>query len=542
MIGTTIGNYKITGELAKGGMGAVYRAHHVTLPREVVVKSILLSSFPPHLQEQLKTRFLREALVQSQLDHPNIVRVLEFFVTEENYFLVMEYVAGLSLRDLLRRQGRLSPEQALPLFKQALSALEYAHNFTYVDEGGGRYTGITHRDIKPGNFLLDGMARLKLTDFGIVKTATEQGMTRTGFNPGTAEYMSPEQIRGAKVDTRSDLYSLGVTFYEMLAGRLPFPHTDAGSEYEVMRGHIELTPPPLHELVPGLPAPLAAIITKALEKDPNTRFQTATDFLQAVIAYERRGITAPQSVRAPQPQGTHSMTEVLPVAARPNTNPSTDLTAPRGAQVSAQPTIVTTPAPVQSTNAAPPAAVPATNVMPPPVRTADPAPRPAPPPAPPASQSTNSTGFFILIALIGLALIGGAAFFTFQKKVADAVSTTMTTSSPAPQIQPTKPPAAVEDNRLRLARAAEEKEEYKTAIQQYESFLGENAQSAEAAALRERVVMLKKVAGLLSVAETELDKEDYAAAKRDFEAVLKLRPESKLAQAGILLIENETKK
>jgi serine/threonine-protein kinase len=541
MIGTTIGNYKITGELAKGGMGAVYRAHHITLPREVVVKSILLSSFPPHLQEQLKTRFLREALVQSQLDHPNIVRVLEFFVTEENYFLVMEFVAGLSLRDLLRRQGRLSPEQALPLFKQALSALDYAHTFTYVDEGGGRYTGITHRDIKPGNFLLDGMARLKLTDFGIVKLATEQGMTRTGFNPGTAEYMSPEQIRGQKVDTRSDLYSLGVTFYEMLAGRLPFPHTDQGSEYEVMRGHIELTPPPLNEIVPALPAPLAAVIMKSLEKDPGARFQTAGEFLQAIMAYERRGITAPQSVRASQPQGTHSMTEVLPVSARPDTNPSTDLTAPRGAQVNAQPTIVTTPAPVQATNAMPPAAVPATNLMPPPVRTADPAPQPSPP-APPALRSTNSTGFFILLAIIGIALIGGAAFFIFQKKVTEAVSTTMTTSSPAPQTQPTKPPTAIEDNRLRLARAAEEKEEYKTAIQQYESYLGENAQSAEAAALRERVVTLKKVAGLLAVAETELNKEDYAAAKRDFEEVLKLRPESKLAQAGILLIENETKK
>src|SRR5262249_53081224 len=165
MIGKTIGNYEITGELAQGGMGAVYRGRHVTLPREVVVKSIRLSAFPPQAQKPLKTRFLREALVQSQLDHPNIVRVIEFFTAVENYFLVMEYVPGMSLRDLLGRQGRLDPDQALSLFKQVLGALDYAHNFSYVDESGGHHRGITHRDIKPGNLLLDGMARLKLTDF-----------------------------------------------------------------------------------------------------------------------------------------------------------------------------------------------------------------------------------------------------------------------------------------------------------------------------------------------------------------------------------------
>ena len=317
MIGKIIGNYEITAELAQGGMGAVYRARHVTLPREVVVKSILLASFPLQSQEPLKARFLREAFVQSQLDHPNIVRVYEFFTTAENYFLVMEYVAGMSLRDLLRRQGRLAPEQALPLFKQALSALDYAHNFRYVDEAGGRHAGITHRDIKPGNLLLDGMARLKLTDFGIVKLAGESALTRTGFNPGTAEYMSPEQIRGQEVDARSDLYSLGVTFYEMLAGRLPFPHEESGSEYELMRQHIERTPPPLTQAAPGVPAPLAAVVMRALEKEPAARYASAAEFLDALHGIERRGVTAPQTiaqpVAAPRPQATHSMTELLDV-------------------------------------------------------------------------------------------------------------------------------------------------------------------------------------------------------------------------------------
>src|SRR5262245_42439927 len=132
MIGKIIGNYQITGELAQGGMGAVYRGHHLRLPREVVVKSILLDSFSPSAQAQLKARFCREACIQSQLDHPNIVRVFEFFETEEKYFLMIQYVSGVSLRDLLDRQGVASPSQAVYLFKQVLSALDYAHNFTML--------------------------------------------------------------------------------------------------------------------------------------------------------------------------------------------------------------------------------------------------------------------------------------------------------------------------------------------------------------------------------------------------------------------------
>src|SRR5262245_12849216 len=167
MLGQIIGNYKITGELAKGGMGAVYRGRHQNLPREVVVKSILLSSFPAHTQEHLKARFVREAYVQSQLDHPNIVRVYEFFTTPENYYLVMEFIDGMSLRDLIMRQGALAPPAAVRLFKQALSALGYAHTYSYVDEAGNRHEGIIHRDIKPANMLLGGTGNLKITDFGI---------------------------------------------------------------------------------------------------------------------------------------------------------------------------------------------------------------------------------------------------------------------------------------------------------------------------------------------------------------------------------------
>jgi eukaryotic-like serine/threonine-protein kinase len=569
MIGKIIGNYEITGELAQGGMGAVYRARHLTLPREVVVKSILLSSFPPHLQAPLKARFLREALVQSQLDHPNVVRVIEFFTAVENYFLVMEYVAGLSLRDLLKRQGRLAPDQALELFKQALIALEYAHTFSYVDEAGARHTGITHRDIKPANLLIDGMGRLKLTDFGIVKLAGEQALTRTGFNPGTAEYMSPEQIRGFEVDTRSDLYSMGVTLYEMLAGRLPFPHTDTGSEYEIMRGHIELTPPPLVDADLGVSRELSDLVQRSLEKDLNARFQTAGEFLKAIQAYERRGVTAPQSVRPPQPPLAQLVTELLPVQ---ETNPVTDGTLSRKLDAPVQQPIVDAAA----TNVIPPSPTqqpPQATTVPPTQRPPKPTPQSAPPqikPAPgpprpdpspvisqvqatPSKSGGNRAGLIVLIAVIAL---GGVAFAAVlwwysQQTLAGgpdlSPSPTPLTSTPTPatgpSIAPSPAPSSVAvDARVEQARAAEEQENYRAAIQSYEAYLSATGEPPDAAEVRGKVAQLKNLQGLLVVAELGLERKDFATAKRDFADALKLKPDSKLAQTGLSKAEAGLKK
>ncbi len=310
MVGRTVGNYLITGELARGGMGIVYLARHTTLPRDVVIKCIRPAVFSAGAQDELRTRFRQEAYIQSQLDHPHIVRVYEFLTEPEEYFLVLEYVRGQTIRSRLDRDGMIPPEEAGGLAVQALEGLAYAHGFRYVDDAGNNGVGIIHRDVKPANLLIDEHGHLKLTDFGIAK-ALGLGLgsvTKTGFGPGTASYMSPEQIRNQQVDARSDLYSMGVTLYEMMTGRLPF-RTEARSEYEMFKAQIETDPLPIRSLNPSIPPDLADVVTRALNKDPAERWQTATEFREALIACQQgRPIVmrsaAPPPEREPVSDGT----------------------------------------------------------------------------------------------------------------------------------------------------------------------------------------------------------------------------------------------
>ena len=479
MIGKLIGNYRITAELAQGGMGAVYRARHQNLPREVVVKVILLSSFPPSAQEHLKARFVREAYVQSQLDHPNIVRVFEFFTTEENYYLVMEFVDGMSLRELIKRRGALDQAIALPLFKQALSAVGYAHDFSYVDEAGRRVIGVTHRDIKPANLLLDGLARLKLTDFGIVKLSGESSMTQSGFNPGTHAYMSPEQIRGDEVDGRSDIYSLGVTFYEALAGRLPFPPSDTGSEYEVMKGHMELPPPPLLEVRPTVPPALAGLVMRALQKDPADRWQKAGEWLDALQAYEHGG-------------AMEYKTEVIASRVIVESRPAGTERLPDGI---------------------------ASNI--------------------PATPSRQKSGVMplvvagaVLLVLIGVASVGYLVLLKPSRQTATVSISSPTPAAATATVAPTTTPVPPEDERLLQARTAEQDERYAEAIKLYQEYLDANPKAA-ATTISTHLLELKNFAGRLQMAKVWMDQKDFAEARKDYAAALRLRPASKLAKEGL---------
>jgi len=547
MIGRTIGNYQIISELAQGGMGAVYRGQHLHLPREVVVKSILLGAFSPSAQAHLRARFRREAFIQSQLDHPNTVRVYEFFAAEDNYYLVMEYVQGMNLRDLLERQGVPSPAQAVYLLKQALEALDYAHNFNYLDESERRHTGIIHRDIKPANILLDTKGRLKITDFGIVKVLDEQtnmGMTQSGFHPGTVEYMSPEQLLGLAIDVRSDIYSLGVTFYEVLTGRLPFERSATGSDWEIRKGHIELDPPSLLQFRPEVDPALAEIIMRALRKSPNERYQSAADFLEAVQSYEQQHPLKEQSLQSPliKPTQTQAMKptvidETATLPARPQSG-SHAPSPPAKSSLEDAPTIFLVERVVPSE----PVVVPLTNVQPP-IPTAQ------------AGPTQPKRRWPLAVGGVGLLLVGtatGAILFSRQKDQGSKieqplVAATPVAATPTPEPSPTatiraavkpKPsPSPAENNALRQAGLLEQQERYDEAIKVYEDYLARNPGAADAGLVSSRIAELKKFQGLMAVARVAMNMGKYSVARQQYIRALQLRSTSQLAQNGLAEVE-----
>ena len=291
MIGRTIGNYEVVSQFGEGGMGELYLGRHTRLAREVIIKTIRTEDFSPKQIEHLRLRLEREAFIQSQLEHPNIVRVYDFIAEAESTYMVMEYVPGRDLRKMIAREtGPIQPARAVRLFKQVLRAIDYAHHFIYSDQQGKKHQGIIHRDLKPANILITPNDIAKVTDFGIVKVRGVKGGTQMGFNPGTPEYMSPEQARGRELDHRSDIYSLGVVFYEMLTGNVPFADTgDGTSDYEIRRGHIELPPPAPRQFKADLSPELEKIVLKSLEKDPDDRYQTARDFYVVLEEFERSG-------------------------------------------------------------------------------------------------------------------------------------------------------------------------------------------------------------------------------------------------------------
>jgi serine/threonine protein kinase len=294
MIGRIIGNYEVISQFGEGGMGELYLGRHIRLAREVIIKTIRTEDFNPRQIEHLRERLEREAFVQSQLDHTNIVRVYDFIATNDATCMVMEFVPGRDLRKVIISEiGPLAPARAIHIFRQVLSAVDYAHSFYYTDVSGHKHQGIIHRDLKPANILITPDDVAKVTDFGIVKIRGVKGGTQLGFNPGTPEYMSPEQALGSEIDHRADIYSLGIVFYEMLTGRVPFEDNgNETSDYAVRKGHIELPVPPPSNFFPSIPAELEEIVLKALAKSPDDRFQTAGEFLDAIEELEDASVVS----------------------------------------------------------------------------------------------------------------------------------------------------------------------------------------------------------------------------------------------------------
>ena len=286
-----VGDYRIIGLLGSGGMGAVYRVRNILTDREEAMK-VLLPDLDPN--PELTERFAREIRIQASLDHPFIAGLRTAIRVNNQLLMVMELVEGESLERRLRKTS-IPSSQSVQWVRQILSALSYAHS-----------RGVIHRDIKPANIMLTPSGSVKLTDFGVASMKAESRLTRTGMGIGSLHYMSPEQISAGQMDARSDIYSLGVTLYQMLSGRRPFERV---SEYELMRAHCEQEPTPLLSLNPGLPEVLAAIVSRAMAKDPLARFQTADEFASALAA-------------APSARGEEADTISSPSARAPITAPT----------------------------------------------------------------------------------------------------------------------------------------------------------------------------------------------------------------------------
>jgi eukaryotic-like serine/threonine-protein kinase len=279
-----IGDYEILGVLGAGGMGKVYKVRNVLTDRIEAMKILL-----PDLagQKELANRFLREIKLLAGLSHPNIASLRTALTVGNQLIMIMELVEGVTLAARLE-QGALPPPEAVNYINQVLGALSYAHR-----------EHIIHRDIKPANMMLTPKGVVKLMDFGIARAAEDRSLTMTGTTLGSLYYMSPEQIRGEAVDTRSDLYSVGVSLYELVTGRRPF---QASANYSIMAAHLQQAPPPPVELQPGLPVALNELILMALAKDPGLRFQSAEAFSNALKSIgESSTSRTHQVVSAPPP-------------------------------------------------------------------------------------------------------------------------------------------------------------------------------------------------------------------------------------------------
>jgi len=269
---SSLAGYTVTRELGQGGMGKVLQAMSPQ-GQTVAIKTMLLpEGTDARARWETVERFQREARAARSLVHPNIVQVLDIGADQDTFFIVMEYLDGQTVRELIELAGAIRMDRAVEIISIACEALAYAHD-----------QGIIHRDVKPDNIMVLRNGAVKLTDFGLAAIVTERGVTQTGTVMGTFYYMSPEQARGEKLDARSDIFSLGATFYEMLTGRPPFAGDSPGA---VLGGILNSDPPP----VPELPPHVSRTLGRCLRKQPQYRFQNAREIIASLRASD--GATA----------------------------------------------------------------------------------------------------------------------------------------------------------------------------------------------------------------------------------------------------------
>jgi len=381
-----IGDYEILGVLGAGGMGKVYKVRNVLTERIEAMKILL-----PDLagQKELADRFLREIKLLAGLSHPNIASLRTALTVGNQLVMIMELVEGVTLAARLE-EGALPPADAVHYIDQVLAALSYAHR-----------EHIIHRDVKPANMMLTPQGVVKLMDFGIARATQDRSLTMTGTTLGSLYYMSPEQIRGEAVDGRSDLYSVGVSLYELVVGRRPFQGT---ANYSVMAAHLQQAPTPPTELQPGLPVALNDVILMAMAKDPAQRFQSADAFRNALKTISDSLGSQPQEVVSapPPPAGSVGATAAFQMSPT-GRGPAGPAASP--AQPPFQPATQPSVAPVLG-------AVPVGQPQPEPLPGAPPLPRPIPAIQPvPAVRGAYRGLYMTLGTLVVVAVLVAAGLY-----------------------------------------------------------------------------------------------------------------------------------
>jgi serine/threonine-protein kinase len=395
MTGQTIGKYRVEERIGRGGMGTVYRAIDETLHREVALKVLNAELNDP----EIARRFRAEAVTVARLSHPGIATIYELFQHDGQWLMVMEFVRGETLERLVPRSGALPVQRAAELCMQALAALAHAHGM-----------GVVHRDLKPANLMINDSGVVKVMDFGIARVSGSEHLTNAGFMMGTPAYMAPEQVMGAEVDARADLYAMGVVFYRLATSKLPFKGDTA---FAMAQSQVNDPPTPVMLARPDLPLWVEAVVARALAKAPHSRFQTAIEFHEAL---GRSVVGLPLVI-----DDGSAPTELMATPTRmPLAVPVPPLTGP---------TVVRSqPLPVPPAPTAPQPAVPA----PPPV-----GPKAAAKPQPQISAVTALIGAVVLLAVLAVA----GRYWLVSQRSAEAPPP----APPPAAAEQAPPPAAVAD-------------------------------------------------------------------------------------------------